>query len=368
MDDIDLLVVGPTGGKSGGIGRYISEQRARLDGRFSIDLFNTKTASADDAVGLLRGFVDAVLDWIQFPLRNRPDVVHVHTSHYLSFYLSSFYVLFAAYVWRRPVIVHVHGSSFDEFVSEAPTSVAALQSLVFGASDAVVVLSEYWRDVLSTRVSDRKIAVVPNAVSPEAYDPDLSTDPQHLVFVSAHIERKGIVELTEAVEKLHERGVDFRTTIAGTGPLSDHAADVADAFDDVEYVGYVSESEKRQLLSEASVYALPTYAEGLPIALLEAMAGGNAVVSTDVGSIPSVVDDENGAVVPPGDVDALSDALEQVLRDREGTRRKCAESRDRIESDYAWRDVADELAKLYERLIEPTSRPNRPDVEGTDGD
>lgn len=368
MDDIDLLVVGPTGGKAGGIGRYISEQLRYLDDRLSVDLFNTKTTSADGPVGLFRGFLDAVVDWARFPFRRRPDVVHIHTSHYLSFYLSSIYVLFAAYVWRTPVVVHVHGSSFDEFVRDASRPVAGFQSLVFGASDAVVVLSEYWREALSKRVSDRKLLVIPNAVAPEAYDPDFSTTPQHLVFVSTHYERKGIVELTDAVAKLYERGTEFRTTIAGSGPLSQYADDVADSFDDVEYVGYVSEAEKRRLLGQASVYALPTHAEGLPIAVLEAMAGGNAVVSTDVGSIPSVVDEDNGTLVSPGDVDALADALERILRDPEGTRRMGAESRRRVESSYAWSDVADELESLYGQLTGSLSRCSDLGENVTDGD
>jgi glycosyltransferase involved in cell wall biosynthesis len=363
MDDVDLLVVGPASARTGGIGRYISEQLRHLDDHVSVRLFDSETASADSPIGFLRGVLDGITDWASFPFRRRPDVVHVHTSHYLSFYLSSMYVLFAAYVWRSPVVVHVHGSSFDEFVRDASWPVAAFQSLVFGASDAVIVLSEYWRETLATRVAERKLVVLPNAVVPGEYDPDFSTDRQHLVFVSNHQARKGIVEMSDAVAALHERGVEFSTTIAGSGPLSHHAAAVAEEFSDVEYVGYVSEPEKRDLLSRATVYVLPTYAEGLPIAILEAMAGGNAVVSTTVGSISSVVDERNGVLVPPGETEALTDALEDVLRDRDATREKCRESRARVESDYAWADIAAELDALYRRLIGQTRARSEPRVD-----
>lgn len=352
MDDIDLLVVGPTGGKDGGIGRYISEQLRHLEGRLSVRLFNSKTPSADGPLGLARGAVHAAADWVRFAFEPRPDAVHVHTSHYFSFYLSSVYVFVASYLWDVPVVLHVHGSSFDEFVADASTPVAAFQSLVFGACDSVVVLSEYWRETLSVRVPDSKLVVLPNAVVPDEYDPDTAADPQHVVFVSSHVERKGIVEFTDAVAALYDRGVDFRTTVAGSGPLSRHAETLAANYDDVEYVGYVSEAEKRDLLSDASMYVLPTYAEGLPIAILEAMAGGNAIVSTDVGSIASVVDEGNGAVVEPGDVDALAAAMEAILREPAETSRMCAESRRRVESDYAWGTVADELVSLYNRLLD----------------
>lgn len=360
MERIRLLVVGPTGGKSGGIGRYISEQLGHLEGKVSTDLYNTKTTPADGALGFLRGLVDAVVGWARFPLARRPDVVHVHTSHYFSFYLSAFYVLFAAYVWRRPVILHVHGSSFDEFVRDAPPLRALFQSLVFGATDAVVVLSEYWRQALSVRVDTEKLVVLPNAVVLDQYRPDVSPDAQHLVFVSNHVRRKGIVEATEAIARLYDRGVEFETTIAGTGPLSHHAAALAEQYDDVEYRGYITEDEKHELLSEASVYLLPTYAEGLPIAILEAMAGGNAIVTTDVGSIPSVVDDGNGVLVAPGDVDGLTAALEPLLTDLDTTRRMCAESRSRVEAAYSWERMTDELLSLYRRLLNVETDSPRP--------
>lgn len=361
MEHISVLVVGPTGGKSGGIGRYIVEQLRHLDDEVSVDLYNTKTVgSSDGALELLRGVVDGVANWARFPFARRPDVVHVHTSHYFSFYLSSFYVLYAAYVWKRPVILHVHGSSFDEFVRDAPLPRALFQSLVFDATDAVVVLSEYWRTALSTRVEDRKLVVLPNAVVLDQYDPDVSPDAHHLVFVSNHVERKGIVEATEAIARLYDEGFEFQTTIAGTGPLSHHAEALADEYEHVEYVGYITEEEKYALLSRGSVYILPTYAEGLPIAILEAMAGGNAIVTTDVGSIPSVVDDANGVLVSPGNVDELTEAIEPLLSDLDRTRRMCKESRTRVESGYSWEAMTERLVSLYRRVLNTPKNESEP--------
>jgi glycosyltransferase involved in cell wall biosynthesis len=364
MTDIDLLVVGPTGGKSGGIGRYISEQMDHLDGRLSISLYNTKTTSSDTAFGFVLGVCSAILDWLRFPFRDKPNVVHVHTSHYFSFYLSSLYVLFAAYVWQIPVVLHVHGSSFDEFVQDAPIPVAIFQSIVFEASDAVIVLSDYWRKALSERVSDQKVVVLPNAVNIDEYDPQYSTESQQVVFVSTHIERKGIVEMTDSVGSLLEQGLTFDTTIAGTGPLSHHAEELAATYEDVDYIGYVSEQNKRALLDRATIYVLPTYAEGLPIAILEAMAGGNAIVTTNVGSIPSAVDETNGRLVTPGDVEALTEALQELITDPRRTRRMCETSRDRVETEYAWVDIAEDLEALYRRLID-TPAPEETSPVGT---
>jgi glycosyltransferase involved in cell wall biosynthesis len=256
----------------------------------------------------------------QFLFRRPADLVHVHTSHRFSFYRASFYVLFAAWVWRRPVILHIHGSSFDEFVETNDVVVRWLQSTVFEASDSIIVLSEYWQEVLASQVPEEKISILPNAVDPDEYTPMFGVEPLHLVFVSNLIERKGVPELIEAIDALEHRSSEFRVTIAGKGPLVDTVEELAARHENVEYLGYVSEVKKRELLESSSVFILPTHAEGLPIAMLEGMAGGNAVVSTTVGSIPEVIHDENGILIEPGDATQLADAIESLVKNVEGTR------------------------------------------------
>ncbi|MUW15399.1 glycosyltransferase [Halorubrum sp. CBA1125] len=351
----EVLVVGPAGYRTegtGGIGRYIAEQRRYLEDRVSLDIVDTAVRTPERPIEYLRTAVTVLLVWIGFLGRRRPDIVHVHTSHSFSFYISAPYVLVAAVLWNRPVILHVHGSSFDTFIEDASIPAAVLQRTVFDASTAIVALSEHWRDVLSARARPERIVVVPNAVDPDEYAPDPAADPPHLVFVSNHIERKGIVEVTESIDELQDAGVRFRATIAGSGPLSHHAAAVAEDHDAVDYVGFVSEERKRDLLSEGSVYVLPTRAEGLPIAVLEAMAGANAIVSTDVGGIPSIVDEANGALVSPGDLHELTDTLEGVLSDPAATERMGRVSRRRIEESYAWSDIVDELLSLYAHALD----------------
>lgn len=349
-ESTELLIVGPAGyrtGETGGIARYIAEQRRHLADRVTLDVVDTAVRTPERPAEYLRTLLAILAGWAGFLRRPRPDIVHVHTSHQFSFYISTPYVFVASLLWNRPVILHVHGSSFDTFVTDASPVIAALQRRVFAACHATIALSEGWRDVLARRASRDRIVVVPNAVDPSEYAPARTRDRPHLVFVSNHIERKGIGDVTEAIDRLQDDGIEFRATIAGSGPLSQHAEAVAAAHDAVDYRGYVSETEKRTLLNEGSVYVLPTRAEGLPIAVLEAMAGGNAVVSTDVGAISSIVDEENGALVPPGDVDALTTTLERLLSEPSATARMGRVSRRRIADGYAWSDVAERLLTLY---------------------
>ena len=346
-EPLDLLIVGTLGG--GGIHHYVEEQAERLPDHLSVSVYDmVADPTGSGPIWFLSSLLRSLWAILKFPFRSPPDVVHVHTSHRFSFYRASFYALFAAYVWQRPVLLHVHGSSFDDFAETDDVGVRWLQSTVFGAVDRIVVLSEYWRDVLSQTVSEDKIQVLPNAVDPTDYNPDFERDLPHIVFVSNLIGRKGVLELIEAIETLENRDATYRATIAGKGTLADAVEELASKYDTVDYVGYVSESRKRELLDSGSVFVLPTYAEGLPIAMLEGMAGGNAIVSTAVGSIPEVIDEmENGILVEPGDPVALADALERLVTAPEKTEEMARRNRSLIEEEYAWDRSTEELERMY---------------------
>ncbi len=366
MEQRDILVTGPIGPETGGIAQYIEGQTTRLKDRpetavrtfdtapftnSSVNKFESAPPEDSGPLWFVVLFFKTVVDMLRFPFRSQPDIVHVHTSQDFAFLRSTYYVLFSRYVWRRPVVLHIHGSSFEEFVTADSLLLVTLQSVVFDASDAVIVLSEYWKNALSLRVPEEKLHVLPNAVDSNQYDPQFEVETPEVVFVSNHKERKGVVEFTQAVSELcQHRNGSVEVTIAGSGPQSAHAKQVAAKYSNVEYVGYVSESEKQSLLNRASVYVLPSYAEGLPLGLLEGMAGGNAVVSTAVGSIPEAIDENNGILVEPRNTDALASALESLVSSPDVVEDMSRNNRELVESEYDWQAITKDLVTLYEEV------------------
>lgn len=352
MDRLQLLIIGSNNKATGGIPRYIPEQLQYLSDTIEPTVYDIGAPEGSGLNWFVKSFILAVADAVMFPFTDRPDVVHVHTSQAFSFYRASFYVLFARYIWHTPVILHIHGSTFDEFVdTDSPIS-RRLQSLVYSAADEVIVLSAYWQKELQRYIDQEKITVIPNAVDPEEYSPSFDPTPAHIMFVSDLIPRKGVKEFLEAIEIIQQKSSsNLRISIAGKGPLSTDVDKTSEKYGDVEYLGYISEEEKREMLSKGSIYVLPSYAEGLPISLLEAMAGGNAVVTTKVGSIPEVITSENGILVEPGDADQLADALLHLLESPETVERMAHTNRDVVETKYSWSSVSNQLQERYQAHV-----------------
>ena len=352
MKPYSLLIVGPESRVTGGIAHYVNEQRDRLPDEIDREVYDIGTPAGTGIWIAIATLLVSVQKMLAFPFRSKPDVAHVHTSDGFAFLRASFYVLFAAYVWRCPVVVHVHGSSFDEFVDANSLAVQALLNRVFAASEAVIVLSEYWKEALGSLVPEEKLVVLPNAVDTSGYEPSYERDRAHVVFVSNHVRRKGIVEFVEAIDRLKSSAeLPFDVSIAGSGQLATHAEELAAAYPTVTYHGYVSEREKRALLDRGSIYVLPAYAEGLPIALLEGMAAGNAIISTAVGSIPEVIGDENGILVDARDVDQLQAALTKLISDPERTESMGRANHRLAAEQYSWSTTVERLAELYQTLI-----------------
>lgn len=369
----EVLIVTTLGG--GGIQQYVEQLVPRLGDTIDVRVYDMySNPKGSGVLWAVSSILRSALALIRFPFRSAPDVAHVHTSHAFSFLRAAVYVFTIATLWRCPIILHIHGSSFDDFIATESRLLARLQHAVFDRCDHVVVLSRYWEAVLEPAVGADKVEVIPNAVDVDAYSPQYDPPVPRIAFVSNLIDRKGVREFVEGIDHLYATlSSPFEVRIAGDGPLRTIVEDLVAEHDDVEYLGYVSEEEKREILESASIFVLPTYAEGLPFAVLEGMAGGNAVVSTRVGAIPELIGDDGGVLVDPGDTDALIRGMRQLItaptRTNEMGRRNRATARARFD----WSTVAEDVLDLYrsaagteKRDSDRRTREIRPPIEAQD--
>jgi glycosyltransferase involved in cell wall biosynthesis len=177
--------------------------------------------------------------------------------------------------------------------------------------------------------------------------------PLRLLYMGRLVREKGLYELLQGLALARRQGVAAELVIAGTGPEAARLqqAAVAQGLEGVSFLGPVYGAAKMTLLERADVFVLPSYAEGLPYALLESMAAGVPVIATRVGGIPELVADGiNGLLVEPQAPQAIAVAIRTLACDREALARMSAASRATIAARYSIGRLASELCRVYADL------------------
>jgi glycosyltransferase involved in cell wall biosynthesis len=227
-----------------------------------------------------------------------------------------------------------------------------LRQIWRGAED-VVAKSE--REIEMIHAVDHQLScrLIPNGVDMAIFQPKQTMPemgPLRILCVGRLIERKGQHHLIEAVKRLTDEGIDVRLDLVGTGDArSDNEAHVKrfGLANRVRFLGYVPREKIAQHYAGAEVFVLPSFNEGMSVALLEAMVSGLAVVVTPTGGTSELVEPEtNGLIFDWADVDRLTSHLRRLAQDREFTRRLGEASRTRA-SEYSW----DRTALSYYDLL-----------------
>jgi glycosyltransferase involved in cell wall biosynthesis len=225
----------------------------------------------------------------------------------------------------------------------------------------VACIGDYCRAQLMKLVEREhwaKLEIVHCGVDPSAYDiPDRDGrhGPLHVLCVGRLVADKGHGMLLDALATLRDQGVEVRTTFAGDGPergaLERQAAQLRLGAG-ISFVGVVSQERLRDLYSAADVFCLPSFAEGVPVVLMEAMATGLPVVSTRVAGIPELVDDGvSGELVPPGRPEAIASAIRGLAADPDRRAVLGRAARAKIAAEYDVRGWVAALHDLYVRYL-----------------
>ena len=220
-----------------------------------------------------------------------------------------------------PYVVHLHGSRFHQFWPSAGAYWAHAVDRLFAESAEIIVLGRFWEDLIVRRLPDvkNKITVLPNATAPADTHQYMGANaPVHVSFLGELGPRKGTPQLIEALGRLASRN-DWNATVAGNGDVDRTRAHVLrlGLSDRVEVPGWLDSVEVKKVLGRTDIFVLPSFAENLPMAILEAFARGIAVIATPVGAVPEVVDHgRNGLIVQVGDVAELADALARLISNR----------------------------------------------------
>jgi glycosyltransferase involved in cell wall biosynthesis len=206
------------------------------------------------------------------------------------------------------------------------------------------------------------VSFIPNGVDLKIFQPGAEIPDSgqlHIVCVARLIERKGQHHLIEAVKRITDSGVDVVLSLVGTGDSQHEYEALARSLgiqDRIRFVGYVSREEISKYYQAAHIFALPSYNEGMSLAVLEAMAAGLPVVVTRTGGTEELVEQGvNGYIFDWGDVETLSEHLLNLARDRVLARRMGTASRMRA-TRYSWPVIAERFLSLFCNQISDTYR------------
>lgn len=290
--------------------------------------------------------------YLTYVFNNNIKIVHIHGAANASFYRCRMFIYQAKH-FHKKVILHEHAADFKEFYAKSTDKREIIE--VINSCDKLIVLSQSWKTYFSSiGVEESKIAVLNNIVSHPIIKKQNRMDKKlHLLFLGEISKRKGVYDLLEAIA---ENKTFFETKLylrmGGNVVDGDIKKFIIDKGIEnfVSYEGWIAGKNKIDCLNWADVYILPSYNEGLPIAILEAMSYSHPVISTPVGGIPEVVHSGvNGILVEPGDISQIAQAIHHYINQPDAIRKEGDEAYHMIQAFFPEKVMKD-LMKIYESV------------------
>lgn len=349
-----IALVGPLPPPPGGIANQ-TEQLARLLGEsgLQVDVVRVNAPYRPAWIDRMRGIraIFRLLPYMErlWRVAVQVDLFHVMANSGWAWHLFAAPAIWIAHLRRVPVIVNYRGGGAERFLARQHRWV--LPTLRRAA--VVIVPSGFLRQVFAKWSIATEI--VPNIIDLSRFSPG-QPDPQRLHFlVSRNLE--DIYDIPTAIVAfsiVRRRHPHARLTVAGSGPKGAELRALCrqlDLHEAVEFAGQLDNARMAEVYRTADIALNPTRADNMPISLLEAMASGTPIVTTDVGGIPFLAEHERTALlVPPGNPEAMAAAAFRLIDDPALAARLRAEGQ-RTATSYSWTNVRPRLLSAYARVL-----------------
>lgn len=272
------------------------------------------------------------------------------------FYKDALAVIAAAWTTGARIVLWGHSNDVQHFVDHSPRWRRRLLASVLRKARRIVVCGEGLEGNFTAFVDPSRISAIPNALpgGPVARAARPDGSPLHVLFLSNMLAAKGWRVVLAAAEEVCRRREDVVFTFAGSPSADSSPEEISTAFartecpERIRYVGRQDGRAKEDLLASADVLCLPSEREAMPLTILEAMQYGLAVIATPVGAVPSaVLPDLGGFLVPPGDAQAVAEAVLRLASDRAMVGRMSRFNQQRFQERFTLARFVDSWANLF---------------------
>lgn len=348
-----ILVIGPSPSKSrGGMATVIDEinKDKQLKQHFQIDIYESYIDGCKFKV-----LIYSIIAFMFFFITKRNyDIYHIHVASYGSTFRKSLYVK-AAKKWGKKVLLHVHGAEYMVFYEKSKKKDRIISFL--NSADKVVALSNEWKNTFEKVFNIKNCIVLENGIDIEKFSVAVNNkeiDSHAFLALGRLGKRKGTYDLIEAVSNVKKRIPDIKCYLAGDGDVENCRSLIQKKGlqNNIYVVGWVDFDMKLELLKKTSVLVLPSYNEGLPMAILEGMASGKPIISTNVGAIPEViVNGVNGVLINPGNISELEIAMIKYATDFNSVKIAQDANLKLVNQKYSMEVMHNKLKQIYFQLV-----------------
>lgn len=310
---------------------------------FEVALFPIKGAFDMSILSYIREFVQ----------KHDVEIIHSHG------YREDFYALFSKTNSKLVATNHLWKRTTFKL-----KLYALLDSIILNKFQSIIAVSEPVKaDMLKAKVNKDKITVVSNGIDPDDYFPianhseireslNIAEDRVIVGTLSSLTIEKGLDYGIKAFSEALKANSNLHLLVVGSGEELKTLEKLTDDYSLGNCITFAGRrSDISDILSVMDVFMLPSLNEGLPMALLEAMAAGKAVIATSVGDVPKVVTSENGLLVEPADIPALSKAIKTLTSNREMIEQYGKAARQKIINEFSSVSMARSNADIYESLF-----------------
>ncbi|KGL45577.1 glycosyl transferase [Listeria newyorkensis] len=344
-----ILMIGPDSEAKGGIATVIKNFKTYFQAEQQEIQYLT-TWKEGSFFTRMKATIQSILQIKKTIRRDKIDVVHVHMAQQGSFFRKSLLIWRARKECR--IVLHMHASQFDIFYNNSKPLLQKYIRWILSQPDKVVVLSDEWADFYN-KLTAVPVTVIENAV-PMPLENTYDSDSKHIIMFGRIGKRKGSYDVLAVAKKMQDAYPDVQIYLYGDGETEEVRQEiVAKQLDNVILGGWIDSAAKEQILRDAVLHILPSYHEGLPMAILETMAHGIPNLSTYVGGIPQAIQDGvNGTLIEAGDTAQLEVRMIQFLSDREMRMRYSQAAFVTIQERFAMKPYQQKWEETYQNMMQ----------------